>query len=172
MGAFWGSWNTSVLPTRKYKGIDTNKTLLIISRKVIKTAGYLLNIYSPNSFQVGGPRNPRRAHSWVWECNFCPVMCMGTFHGASSLKATRACPSPSSPCLSHLPFCFWNADEIAVAEAHILNHVLTLEIEAIQTEHQDQRVWPTRTSQSRKGGVWSPYSYFNLVASSWSAMAR
>lgn len=59
-----------------------------------------------------------------------------------------------------------------MAEAYILNHVLTLKIEAIQTEHQDQGAWPTRTSHSGKGGVRSPYSYLNLVARSWSAMAR
>lgn len=59
-------------------------------------------------------------------------------------------------CSSHLPSSFQNADEMAVAEVAMLDHVLILKMEAIHTKHQDKRTRPMRTSWSSTGGSGEP----------------
>lgn len=138
-------WNTSVLPIRKYKGTDANKN------NAYYIPGRLLLILPVSILPFFLREDPQILNEFVTACglvcNFCPIICMGKFHGASSLKIIRSWPL-SYFYLFPLPSCFWNIDEMAVAEAATLDNALTLEMETSCTEHQDKRGRPVRTSQS------------------------
>lgn len=92
ISVFWGSWNASVLPIRKYKDINNNKNIAYCStyRKGNGDCWLSSQYLFSCSSQWEDP--------WILDeliaecglvCNFCSIPCMGWFHWASALKATE-----------------------------------------------------------------------------------